>query len=179
MSCTYDSSDHGSLAVARYDWDRVRTVDWENNLAPALSAWSMLRPETESNDAGKELAEKIKDRYGIIVDDNNNIKTSFQSHAVLSLGMGFGFLLERQTPVNQASANPETEFGLKELSNQRYFERLFPGSDVVKWDKNTQTPYWFFKMIRNAFAHAQWWIQTNDPNCTKIQLKNKRNGIVT
>ncbi|KAK1814695.1 hypothetical protein LTR12_010917 [Friedmanniomyces endolithicus] len=90
------------------------------------------------------------------------LQNSLRLSMIANLGTTcFGYVYEHFPQLNPGNQIAEVAFGLDDRSTQAAFETAYPSTGFnVAW--NPQGPNWLPRMIRNAFAHANWEILPNE-----------------
>ncbi|KAL8931809.1 MAG: hypothetical protein Q9216_007065 [Gyalolechia sp. 2 TL-2023] len=155
---------------------KLDAAECETYFAPVLGAFVMSQAPNSYATVSSEFAKESAKSYSTTLDQNAvaKISTSLKINAVTSLGTAcFGYVFELYKKKVQDKEEIGPAFGLSQLSDRKVFLTRFPKSVVRTWDPRKDFQYWFSSMIRNAFAHAQWRINSHGGvKPSTIDLKN-------
>ncbi|KAK0337703.1 hypothetical protein LTR94_003315 [Friedmanniomyces endolithicus] len=107
----------------------------------------------------------------------DKLQNSLRLSMIANLGTTcFGYVYEHFPRLNPGNQIAEVAFGLDCMSTQAAFRLAYP-STGFNIALNPQGPNWLPRMIRNAFAHANWEILPNER--VRLWNWNERNQVRT
>ncbi|KAK0783492.1 hypothetical protein LTR91_008988 [Friedmanniomyces endolithicus] len=122
-----------------------------------------------------QVLEHFKGQDGVAQLDK--LQNSLRLSMIANLGTTcFGYVYEHFPRLNPGNQIAEVAFGLDCMSTQAAFRLAYP-STGFNIALNPQGPNWLPRMIRNAFAHANWEILPNER--VRLWNWNERNQVRT